>query len=364
MAKHVINIDWLAFSVRLANSAIVDYGADIEFAEPPGCKLFEATPTNMYKRRVIVYKDGAKLLTLLADPYSKIIKRDCVLVEVANQCLYGDLSWVMPLLYNIAPCTMVGFSRLDICADFERKGKAGDIINGLRKEDIYVMGKRDGSMFFSADYGEKVNRSPHCYSWGSKHSSIKWKLYNKSLEIMEIAKLGDGTETRICNKPYIQDMWRENGFDVDNMWRLEVSITDANKYRFEGKTLEWELCQSRDLFEELFNSLYMTRFQTRKNQGHKDRRNDEQVWLLGEKPVVDRVRIREPKNTQTIVEYANGLNYAMKQLQQPEVIMNIAAQDVWLRTLQDIADVGKLRPYFYETYGTTLENFVNIYQNR
>lgn len=63
---------------------------------------------------------------------------------------------------------------------------------------------------------------------------------------------------KYCHKPYIVDEWRESGFDVDKVWRLEVSITPAEKYLFHDKHISYGNITNQFYIDDFFISLYQT----------------------------------------------------------------------------------------------------------
>lgn len=346
----IVNVDWLAFSVHLLETAKERDAHAWLFDVPPGYSLVELPGTNIYRRRLIFYsRDGRKILTILCEPYSRIIDRSAALVEVANEFLYTGFAWIMDLLYDIHPCTFLCLSRLDVCCDFQASQRQLCLISDLSTNKAYVAGKRDGSAFFSFSSEDTgIERVPRCLSWGSKNSNIKWKVYNKSLEIFEF----DATGGRVCNKPYIVNEWHHAGWDDTAVWRCEVSISPAAKFEFYGKRLGWSLCINGFDITDLFVSLYMTRFVCRLNQGHKDKTNDTRVHLLADLGQVQRVsRYLNPEPQELpVVEYASALNAAMLQLSKPEVLVNDTMRALWEDTAMRCVEIGHLEGYFLDKY--------------
>lgn len=355
----LINLDWLAFSVTLSESVTEKDNHEFSFNDPPaGYRLFELTGTNIYRRRFICYNyEGHKIFTLLCCPYSRVIAYDSALVEVANQWLYLGFDWLFKVLYAIHPYSVQCLSRLDLAADFECTKERMAIIKQLAVNDAYIQGKREGSQFhdFTLEI-TGIERVPRCLSWGSKHSNIKWKLYNKSLEIHEVTKTG-----RVCKKPYIAECWHQHGMRDDNIWRLEVSITPAAKFAWNGDRLRVRDVLNMCMMEDMYISLYMTRWVCRKNQGHRDKTNDKRLYLLGNFGQVDRVRQWENPNggSLPVVEYAAGLNAAMLQLEKVEVQANIKMAELWRNTAIECCKLGNLEGYFHQRYGIALETFIN-----
>lgn len=354
----IVNVDWLSFSVKLIESFEEKDKHEFVFNSlPRSYKVVELTGTNIYARRLIVYNyKGAKMLTLLCKPYSRAIPYDSALVEVANEWLYNGFTWVMDMLTELHPCYFLCLSRLDICADFPINYQRMALIRKLAANRAYVQGKRDGSAFFSYSMERSgCERVPRCLSWGSKNSNIKWKVYNKSNEIFEFDSKGG----KICHKPYIVNQWETQGWDVSQVWRCEVSICPMYKFQFHDKRLGWNDVINGFTIEDLFVSLYMSRFVVRLNQGHSDRSNDTRVHLLANFGQVDRVRqwVNPNPEQPEVVEYAACLNSAMRQIEKPEVQVNPAMLDLWKNTALECVRLGHLERYFLNLYGVPVEKY-------
>lgn len=291
-AQHVVlNNDWLAESVVLSGE---------ERKPPKGYTWVEYDGTNVWgRRRCLFTTEGDKVLTLLDKPKSSIIRPDAGLFEIANEWLYHGIGvrGVEKLLNYCCEYECKGLSRVDLAMDFEPNEHQRDVIMGLSQGRYYVQGKRSGSGFWTSmptlpppEKRDKIKdwvpecwsgkTIPHCQSWGHKTTSVKWKLYYKSKELRDA---GGGW----FDKPYIVDQWKESGFDINNVWRLEVSIHNANQLTFDGDPV------SRDIWwkhtGQLAQALYAQRFVIRENNGHKDKSNDKIVGFL---PVRDVTPIR------------------------------------------------------------------------
>lgn len=347
----LINRDWFAFSVLLApcaQDAETDAGLEFCFNNPFGCHIVEFSGTNLYRRRLIVYNgDGSKLLTLLCCPHSKIINSRSALVEIANAYLYGSLSWVLDTLYSMHPFAIQSLSRIDVCCDFPCNPERYSLINMLATNRAYIQGKRSGSQFHSYDLSAAMERTPHCMSWGSKNSNMKWKLYNKSLEITEIDKDGRAW----CTKPYIRDGWAAAGWDVNNVWRLEISVSPMAKYTFRGRKVSYEDVINDLWLEDFFVSCYHHRFVCRANDGNADHRKDRLLHLLTPLGECDRVRVKPPSSIREVAEYVPTLRAAMAQLEREEVRLNDNLRQCWIDTATATIEVGNLQGYFLSMYG-------------
>lgn len=267
----LLNNDWLAESITLSGE---------ERKPPKGYKWVEYDGTNVWLRRRCLFNEyGDKVFTLLDKPKSSIIRPDAGLLEIANEWLYHGIGvrGVEKLLRYCVEYKCIGLSRVDLAMDFEPNVVQQGIIMGLSQGKMYVSGKRSGSGFWSTNNDEWVPECwrgkaiPHCQSWGHKTTSVKWKLYYKSKELRDA---GGGW----FEKPYIVDQWREAKLDINNVWRLEVSIHNANQLLFDGVPV------SRDVWYKntvaLAQSLYTQRFMVRENNGHRDKTNDKVVLFL------------------------------------------------------------------------------------
>lgn len=373
----LINLDWVAFSVLLIpNPQEKDAHAfTLNDISAHGFKVLEYSGTNIYSRRAIVYDcQGEKLLTLLFSPHSRILDFRSCLVEIANPLLYlkrfplcgiqyGELLWVPELLQLLHPYQMQCLSRIDIACDFELLPERARIIRQLAYDEVYVQRYRDGVSFheFAAFKGSKVERVIKQLSWGSKHSNLKWKVYNKSLEVFDFVKTPNGY-VRHCSKPYIVDRWRARGWNIENVWRLEVSICPMEKYRFHGQRLYFKSLSNWFVVSDLFISLYMSKFVTRLNQGHTDRSNDTRVYLIGNLGEVDKITLREASGDKVVVEYVNALRAAMQQLEKPEVTVNAPMLQLWTETAKRCVEIGNLGAYFLNTYGYPVTELANHLQ--
>ena len=359
----IVNLDWLAFSVVLADCNRDPETRHFLFNDPEGGRIKEYPGTNLYQRRIILYSDeGEKLLTLLCEPYSKIINPSSALVEVANKWLYMGYSagfdWITDALYQMHPCHFLSLSRVDICGDFQVTAERWPIICDLADNRAYVQGYKEGALFctFNDDKPQTPGRLlrarvPKCLSWGSKHSNIKWKLYNKTLELSEY----DNEGHRFWTKPYIVDQWEAEGFDVEKVWRLEVSITPMAKFDWRGRKPTLDDVFSPDWVADVFCGCVTQKFKIRRNEGHADRSNDTLLHLfdiLG----TGKLKTRPPEYHKENDDLIGSLRAAMKQLTTPAIAINEPLRAVWLTTARESVRMGHLEAYFYKTFGFKVED--------
>ena len=356
----VVNIDWFSFSVLLPLSER-ERLEGITLNCPRNYALKEYGGTNLYKRRFMLFNEfGEKSLTLLIEPYSKIIKPNSMFVEVANRLLYRDFSFVLDLLQQVHMYTWQSMSRLDVCCDFNPSVAQWRVIDGLSDGSMYVTGKREGSMYYDfviPGNGGVQKRMARCLSWGSKSSNIKWKLYNKTLEINELLPSGK----QFCTKPYIRDMWALNGLDIQNVWRLEVSIMGSSSYKWRDDKLGWFIHQVKE-FTQFYWDMYAYRFIVRANQGHKNRGRDEVIPFL-DCPVGSHYRLRavDPSAAVYHTDHAVSLRAVMKELERDEVQAYPDMADIFLSTAQEIITAANLEQFFFNTYGVSFQQFKSQY---
>lgn len=257
-----VNCDWLSFSVR------VDVYSPV--TAPQGMRVESLCGTNIFRERYILYDaSGAKVLTFCCNPFSPAIPDVIGSVQIANPFLYNPNSgWLESLLPNLKRATFNGLSRWDICCDFVPTDAEFKTVRKLTEGSQYVSAKSAGSIFWHSEtYKEHDVRMAHCLSWGSPSSSVKVKLYNKSLEI-------DAIHRERCTKPYILEEWEYHLPDITKVWRLEFSITDCNQIAFDGRRLLFSdafdsnvLCR---VFAELKRKSFVVRMNQGKRKGHKN----------------------------------------------------------------------------------------------
>ena len=136
--RPIITCDWFSFSIRSYFKPA---------ALPPQFEEEVQSGTNVFKRRAIYYYRGAKVLTALSLPKSKILPQDIILIEVANRWLY-DYCHLQNILETMWPSyKFSNMSRIDLAADFEMNENSMDIIDKLSTGEYYVNVKKLGSMF-------------------------------------------------------------------------------------------------------------------------------------------------------------------------------------------------------------------------
>lgn len=339
-AKFCVNIDWLQYSVVLKS-------ATPELICPDGYRLEILAGNNIYKHRWILYNQGGtKVATALWCPYSSVLDKFVATVQVANIWLYDyyGIEYAHALVDEIWECSFNSVGRIDICCDFCASDRQLGIIRKLASNAMYVAKKGEGSIFWHNNkVGElhKVVRQPHCLSWGGKTSEIKCKLYWKSREVGLIG-IEDDNGNKIVpevDKQYIVDEWIRNGFDIKRVWRLEFSMKATGQMLFDGKCITFKELTDGMWFAKVFSRLYNTRFDIRKNQGHRTERHnrDEHVSLFHFE--YDEIDMRWKDSNKDRIpdgEVLTTLRRMLKELISPAVIGNSVVFDAMCDVIRGI----------------------------
>lgn len=333
----VCSIDWLALSAQRLNleySFVPDY-------LPSDWVITELTGTAVWSQRHVVHsRSGVKLATILFAPKSRLIGSLRALVEVANPVLYSSsLDYVVETIGNIYLLRIDGISRVDICCDYVMTARRWNTWSSLADGTAYAGRYRQGSCFWCTS---DIGRTPHCLSWGSKTAQLKWKGYWKFKELMD--------EGGQAYKSYIWAMWKEAGLPVEYVWRHELSLLDCNRFVVdEVNSLDFKYLQSN--YESIFWDLYANNFVIRKNEGHKDRRNDEVLELLVAKWTLHRLAFRKPTyHREAADSEVRLMRFAYEQLMMTDNQGTINGRRL-VNLLQDLLQDCDLMNVFMANYG-------------
>lgn len=347
--KLPLSVDWFALTLSLTSFVR---------EAPSGHVWAKYSPTNVWAGRWVLYNDhGEKVFTLLFHPRSKIISPDRALLEVANEWLYHGLgiSGCLQLLSQCVGFEILGISRIDLAVDFTPDGEQTKIIKALGCGSMYVAGKQNRVPWFQSITdkwfpAQWLGEVPYDQTWGHKTTDIRWKLYYKSKE------LRDGAGGVGYDKPYIVDMWREVGIDERNAWRLEVSIHNANQFKYMGERLGfYDFMHSTP---DIYKALYTDRFIIRKREGHKDKSNDTRVDFLP----VGRLHGAFRKQRSEILAEHHGsltlLRHLVADVQTEEVMMNDTVRESVIATIGNILENDGLSKYFNVVTGMDFESWM------
>lgn len=174
--------------------------------------------TNQFSEVYQVYdkEENQLYCTVERAPYSPIIPKHAMMVQVANRYLY-KANWNVELCNfmlasNITPKSI---SRIDICCDFNEFAygiNPAAFIKKVASGKYRYAGKSE----ITYQTSRKGQRDFKYMRIGNRESEISSYLYNKTLELEEK-----------YDKPYIREMWKNSGIDTSRtVWRLEVSLSN------------------------------------------------------------------------------------------------------------------------------------------
>lgn len=354
--KYCVNCDWLQYSVHLANS-------EPELICPEHYRIEICQGNNIFEHRAIVYdKRGAKYLTLLWKPYSKVLPSNLMTVQVANEFLYLphglSMLWSYDTLREIVDCTFNAVGRVDICIDFEGSDKRNEFLRHLNSGKYYVQAKTEGSSWWHDDGGKK---RLHCMTWGSPKSEIKVKVYHKSRE--------QGVIDPTCQpeKPWIVEEWKQREMDITNVWRLEFSLCAAGQLRYNGQPITLENVADRQWLLDVVLSLYHSRFITRMNQGKRfgHRNEDKRLYLLDLPTRPRLLKWAEPQGKDYELPAAiELLRSMMRQIDNPAIMSQRPLFENYATTIADLVASNHLDAYFKRTWENDCDTYLSeLYAN-
>ena len=356
----IFNCDWLAFSVLIESD-------EPEFVCPDGIRIEFCQGNNIFEHRALIFSArGEKLLTLLWKPYSAILNKRVMTVQVANQSLYVQdgmgILWAWELLQSIVTCTWNAVSRIDLCVDFEVSLREIEFFSHLNSNHYYVQGKREGSAWWHSASSDDFNKKQlHCLSWGAPKSEIKVKTYYKSREQNVLNGNADTAE-----KPWIVQEWKEAGLDIKKIWRLEFSLTGAGQLSYNNQPITLDNVSNPQWIINTFLELYHTRFITRINQGRRvgHKNNDRRIFLLNIPKRARSLRWKESTNDTTECPPAiKLLRSLMHNLDNTCVMASRQTFDIYAGAIVDFVTLHKLDGYFLRTWQQHPQDyFEDLYQ--
>lgn len=347
-----LNCDWLQYSVHLRE-------AEPEILCPEGLRIELCQGNNIFQHRALVYDArGAKYLTLLWKPYSKVLPANLMTVQVANEFLYlpdrVGILWSFADLQKIVDCTFNAVGRFDICVDFAGCPARDEFLRHLNSGHYYAQHKSEGSNWWHEIERDGHKRKQlHCLTWGSQKSEIKVKVYHKSRE----QGLVSGDEPA---KPWIVNEWKQAGMNIKNVWRLEFSLTGAGQLRYKGQPVTLEMITTDGWLLDVFCDLYEHRFVTRINQGRRNghHNNDDRVYLFPFPKRGAGLKWAEPKGQDYELPAAIVLlRSMMRQIDNPAVMAARPTFNDYATTILNLIDNHHLTGYFLRTYEQNPEDY-------
>lgn len=345
--KYCYACDWLQYSVLLQDDSP-------ELLCPDNFRLEIMQGNSIFKHRAILWNDvGVKFLTLLWSPYSSLLNPRIMTVQLANQHLYnGGIYQSLSLVQAIVDCEFNSLGRVDVCCDFEVKGQRLDVLKSLASGSAYVQGKSEGSQWWHSAKSKALQT--HCLSWGSAKSEIKVKCYNKSREQGVLDGSGEP------EKPWIVERWRDAGFDISDVWRLEFSLHSVGQLRWQGRPMSLVDVDDDYFLARVFGDMYARRFVVRRNQGGRGgHKNTDAIVPFLSLPDVPDARLRwqgvvKPlANPDAIVT----LRKLVSLMSSPSVVSNATIFDSYYDCVSNLIRLNHLDGYFLSHWGCDFEAY-------
>lgn len=352
--RYCVNCDWLQFSVLTKQTPP-------ELICPDGYRIEICQGNNIFQHRAMVFDNrGAKFLTLLWCPYSKVLPQNLMTCQVANEFLYlpagFGFKWAWETLLAICDCSFNAIGRIDVCIDWEGNDVRTKFLKHLNSGHYYAQRKSEGSTWWhETNNNGSSHKQLHCLTWGSPKSEIKVKVYHKSRE--QGLLNGDQPE-----KPWIVEEWRQAGMNVRNVWRLEFSLAGAGQLRYGGRPLDLDLIRDESWLVSVLCELYHNRFVTRINQGKRNghKNEDERVYLLDIPSRSKGLKWAEPKgNDYELPAAITLLRSMMRQIDNPVVMSHRPTFETYATAILDIVRDHKLDGYFLRTYEEDVNDYFN-----
>lgn len=352
--RYCVNLDWLQYSVHLREP-------EPEILCPEGYRIELCQGNNIFEHRALVFDSrGAKYLTLLWKPYSKVLPSNLMTVQVANEYLYlmsgQGVLWSFRDVQQIVDCTFNAIGRIDICVDWESSSERDEFLRHLNSGHYYAQHKSEGSNWWhEVEKDGHKRKQLHCLTWGSQKSEIKVKVYHKSRE----QGLIGGNEPE---KPWIVREWKANEMDIRNVWRLEFSLSGAGQLRYKGQPITLVNVASEQWCLDVLCELYHNRFVTRINQGRRQghHNNDSRVYLFPFPTRSTGLAWADPKGRDyELPASITLLRSMMRQIDNPAVMASKLTFEEYATTILHIIQNHKLDGYFIRTYEQCPNEYFN-----
>lgn len=225
--KQVFSIDWITLNVQITGEEI----APVIRINSLYLQRRERG-SNVFAHIYDIYNKQDDLIGVICCmPNSPILGERFAQLQISNKWLYiGNLCKLINEILFKSNLEFVSISRIDFCCDlyeFENGLTPKSFIEEFAKENVT---KTYSSKFNLWGKTEGYTRDYHQLSIGDNKSVFTWKLYNKSKELRDVQ-----------DKAYIRRKWELKllNYSADkDVWRLEISVKNWSKVKFEDKRLE------------------------------------------------------------------------------------------------------------------------------
>lgn len=220
-------------------------------------------------------------------PYSSILPPYAIIVRFVNRQLYAPDFWERANRWLAAnQIEPRGISRIDLCADFNQFATIDpkNLIEQFAAKTLRHIGRGVGALNFdhkvkNGEYG--VNYTG--LTFGTHKSDAHVYLYDKSFELLT---QGD--------KPWVKERWKRVGLDIQNVWRLEVSIkSGALKFKDRNTKQVVEVVPDTigdaDSLDKIYHTFVRKLFAFVKNPlTQKNISREPRIILFDDRPIYDR----------------------------------------------------------------------------
>lgn len=220
--ERCVNIDWLELYVM---EDPMKYPMNAEYWR----KFYEVDErsygTPLYKEMLTIKYHGQRWIEVRRAPHhlkemGGVLTRGSMHIKMVNRFLYKE----NPIERIVSFCdehhlTIKNITRIDVCCDlqrFDNRMKPLTLIHQYMRGETSKMNMANIRAFGTDAWD---GREWNSLSWGSPHSQVSTKLYNKTKEIKDSGQKG-----------YIVEMWKQFGFDISaDVWRVEFSLKSQAK---------------------------------------------------------------------------------------------------------------------------------------
>lgn len=248
MTERCINLDWL----EVCALEPIEKPLSADYFRSCGLSVLEREYGSKVWRDIFTIEDehGHAFMEVRRAPKSEIIAINIVHLRLVNRyCYFEDAPDIMQAFMDAHGYEFHHITRVDICLDFEKFDYGDKPKDFLKRYIENVFSKINQGDVHPHGTDRWEGRDWNSISWGSPHSDIGTKFYNKTLELYDPI-------TKSYGKPYIREAWQASGL-VDNMtnctkmgkdgqlytpeiWRVEFSIRSSVRKWFtielNGKT--------------------------------------------------------------------------------------------------------------------------------
>jgi hypothetical protein len=316
--KYAITLDWLQVTCDKTTKQIT-------IGHPSFQLQTMDYSTRQFKVVQILYYLGEEVATITHTPTTPKLRQSLAILKLSNKYCYGEepAIYVQSLL-KMLRLQFANITRIDIACDFQyflNSLNPHDFIHQFVSDKLRKVQNSKVQLFYSHT---TVNQY-ECIKFGAPSSNVKYKLYNKTKEMQDVAI-----------KPYIRDFHASYFADTSaDVWRLEFSVSnsDANYITTDGeficntKSLDYYCRASLGNVMAYFVNHYFT-FCRNTYKSRKDR--EQQLPLLSIDKFSTRI-YREPAGTDGARShkiFASALQRMRNQLSNERLDLALIAQDL------------------------------------